>query len=155
MMKQLLALLVLLVVAVACGTPQPSVPEPVQEAAIEYETPVEEEVEEEDVEEVAEVPEVVEETPIKAAPAPSVGKTHDVTIQNFAFSPAELRVKVGDTVRWTNQDSVKHSSKAADGSWNTGLLGKGESGSKTFDKAGAFEYACGPHPSIKGRIIVE
>ena len=31
-----------------------------------------------------------------------------VTIDNFTFSPAELKVKVGDTVTWTNHDDIPH-----------------------------------------------
>ena len=31
-----------------------------------------------------------------------------VTIDNFTFSPAELTVKVGTTVTWTNHDDIPH-----------------------------------------------
>jgi plastocyanin len=32
----------------------------------------------------------------------------NVTIDNFTFSPPELKVKVGDTVTWTNHDDIPH-----------------------------------------------
>jgi plastocyanin len=32
--------------------------------------------------------------------------TDTVTIQNYAFSPATITVKVGDTVTWINNDSA-------------------------------------------------
>ena len=31
-----------------------------------------------------------------------------VTIDNFTFSPVEVKVKVGDTVTWTNHDDIPH-----------------------------------------------
>ena len=41
--------------------------------------------------------------------------TNSVTINNFAFSPNNITVKVGTTVTWTNQDSVEHDIVADDG----------------------------------------
>ncbi len=78
-----------------------------------------------------------------------------VEISNFAFGPKTLTVKKGTEVTFANQDSVKHSATADDGSFDTGLLAKGESGSVTFDKAGTFTYHCTPHPNIKATIVVE
>ena len=31
----------------------------------------------------------------------------------------------------------------------------GEQWSRRFDQAGRFEYRCGPHPEMKGLIVVE
>lgn len=78
-----------------------------------------------------------------------------VTIQNFAFSPASLTVKVGDKVTWTNQDSVGHSATADDSSFDTGVLQQGQSGSVTFSKAGTYTYHCSVHPNMHGTIIVQ
>ena len=47
-----------------------------------------------------------------AGSAPAASGTA-VTISSFAFNPAEITVKVGDTVTWTNQDSVVHPSMTA------------------------------------------
>ncbi|HXS14682.1 MAG TPA: cupredoxin family copper-binding protein [Candidatus Saccharimonadales bacterium] len=95
------------------------------------------------------------------APTGSTGSTqltagkNAVTIQNFAFSPATLTVKVGDKVTWTNQDSAGHSATADDGSFDTGVLPQGQSGSITFNKAGTYTYHCSVHPMMKGTIIVQ
>lgn len=78
-----------------------------------------------------------------------------VQITNFSFSPATLMVKVGDKVTWTNQDTVGHSATADDGSFDTGALSTGQSGSVTFSKAGTYAYHCSVHPSMKGTIIVQ
>lgn len=78
-----------------------------------------------------------------------------VTIQNMAFSPATLTVKVGDKVTWTNQDSVGHSATADDNSFDTGVIAQGQSGSTTFSKAGTYTYHCKVHPSMTATIIVQ
>ena len=78
-----------------------------------------------------------------------------VEIKNFAFGPKSLTIKKGTGVTFTNQDSVKHSATADDGSFDTGLLAKGESASVTFDEVGVYTYHCTPHPNMKATIIVE
>jgi plastocyanin len=88
-----------------------------------------------------------------ASPA-RAGAGNVVEISGFAYSPAELTITVGDTVTWTNLDAVEHTATATDGSWDTGLLGEGESGSITFTAPGTFDYLCTPHPSMTGRIVV-
>lgn len=85
----------------------------------------------------------------------SVMAKNAVTIQNMAFSPATLTVKVGNKVTWTNQDSVGHSATADDNSFDTGVISQGQSGSNTFSKAGTYTYHCSVHPSMKGTIIVQ
>jgi plastocyanin len=78
-----------------------------------------------------------------------------VEIKDFAFGPATLTVKVGDTVTWVNKDVAGHSATADDGSFDTGVMSQGESGSHTFTQAGTYEYHCTPHPNMKGTIIVQ
>ena len=77
-----------------------------------------------------------------------------VEIKNFAFEPKTVAIKVGQTVTWTNQDSVAHT-VAGDGGIDSGDLSKGKSYSKTFDTAGTFNYHCSIHPSMTGQVIVE
>lgn len=78
-----------------------------------------------------------------------------VTIKNFAFSPATLTVKVGDKVTWTNNDSAAHSATADGGSFDTGVLQNGQSGSVTFSKPGTYTYHCSVHPMMKATIVVQ
>jgi plastocyanin len=77
-----------------------------------------------------------------------------VTIKDFAFAPRSISVHVGDSITWTNQDSAPHTATANDGSFETGSLSKGKSGSHTFTKAGTFAYICAIHPSMKGTVTV-
>ncbi len=77
-----------------------------------------------------------------------------VEIKDFAFHPASVTVNVGDTITWTNQDTAPHTATANDGSFDTGNLNKGQSGSHTFTKAGTFAYICSIHPNMKGTVTV-
>lgn len=80
---------------------------------------------------------------------------NSVQIQSYSFSPATLTVKVGDSVSWTNQDSIGHSVTADDNSFDTGVFNQGESKSVTFSKAGTYTYHCSVHPMMKGTIVVQ
>ncbi len=86
------------------------------------------------------------------APASGAGTEHQVTIKNFAFSPAEITIKVEDTVTWIEQDTVHHTTTG--GIFDSGDLGQGQTYSKTFDKAGTYDYTCNYHPNMKGKVIV-
>lgn len=82
-------------------------------------------------------------------------QTYGVEIKNFTFAPANLRIKSGDTVKWENFDSVRHSVSSTFSDLNSELLSVGETFKYTFKNAGAYDYDCGPHPNMKGKIIVE
>lgn len=84
--------------------------------------------------------------------------TTTVKIANFSFSPETIKVKVGDTVTWTNEDAARHDVVADEESMDapaSELLAKGESYSFTFKKAGTYAYHCTPHPYMKAKVIVE
>jgi plastocyanin len=96
-------------------------------------------------------------TTAAAARTPGAATTataHAVAIRNFAFAPSSLAVSVGDTVTWTNRDAADHTATARDGSFDTGTLHLGQSGSITFRHAGTFGYICSVHPFMKGSIVV-
>lgn len=78
-----------------------------------------------------------------------------VTIQNFAFSPANLTVKKGTKVTFINKDSIGHSATADDKSFDTGVLEQNESKEVSFDKPGTYTYHCSVHPNMKAVITVE
>jgi plastocyanin len=99
--------------------------------------------------------------PAPAAPAPEpppvvvASGAGSVTMKNIAFSPASVTVIVGDSVTWTIADEVAHNVTANDGSFQTGNLKRGASGSHTFTKAGSFGYVCTIHPGMNGSVKVE
>lgn len=76
-----------------------------------------------------------------------------VTIENFAFSPAELTVPAGTTVVWTNNDSGQHT-VVGDDDLSSPRLGQADTYEHTFTTAGTYAYACGIHPSMRGTVVV-
>jgi LPXTG-motif cell wall-anchored protein len=87
-------------------------------------------------------------------PAARAAASGSVTIADFQFTPAQITVDQGDTVTWTNSGPSAHSATAPDGSFDTGILPAGQSGSHTFNEAGTFSYICTPHPNMHGTIVV-
>jgi LPXTG-motif cell wall-anchored protein len=92
--------------------------------------------------------------PARSKPIARAAASGGVTIQDFAFHPGSVTVSVGDTVTWTNHDSTDHTATASDGSFDTGTLGRGQSGSHTFTRAGTFSYICSIHPNMHGTVVV-
>jgi plastocyanin len=80
----------------------------------------------------------------------------EVSMEGIAFNPAEVTVKVGDTVTWTNNDSVDHDVTGDDfESGDAGGLASGDTFEHTFDEAGTFDYVCTVHPGMEGTVTVE
>ena len=77
-----------------------------------------------------------------------------VSIADFHFSPATTTIHVGDTITWSNSGPSSHTATARNGSFNTGILKKGQSASHTFTQPGTFAYVCQIHPFMHGTIIV-
>ncbi len=90
-----------------------------------------------------------------AAAQRATAATATAVIQNFAFAPASLTIAVGDTVIWTQKDSIGHTVTSDNNTWpESPLLKQGETFKYTFTKAGTYTYHCRPHPNMTGTIIV-
>jgi plastocyanin len=76
-------------------------------------------------------------------------------MKNIQFAPKDVTVKVGQTVKWVNQDTVDHDVKADSGQFKSGLFGKGQSFEWKADKAGTVSYVCTVHPGMTGKITVQ
>ena len=77
-----------------------------------------------------------------------------VTIDNFTFSPRELTVAVGTTVKFVNHDDIPHTVVEKNLSFRSKALDTDDAYSYTFATAGSFDYFCGLHPHMVGKIIV-
>ncbi|WGS18389.1 MULTISPECIES: cupredoxin family copper-binding protein [unclassified Bradyrhizobium] len=87
--------------------------------------------------------------PVSAARADDVA----VHIDNFVFQPAQLDVKVGTTVTWTNRDDIPHTVVCA-GKFRSKPMDTDGTFSFTFTEAGEYKYFCSLHPHMTGSIKV-
>jgi plastocyanin len=81
-----------------------------------------------------------------------------VAIRDFAFFPAEIRVRPGTTVTWVNCEPPEidpHTSTSDGRVWSSELLASGEVFSHTFNEVGRYPYHCAPHPFMEAVVIVE
>ena len=87
----------------------------------------------------------------QANPKPAV----IVHMHNFAFAPATVHIKAGDTVEWINDDDDAHTVDSTDKSFTSGGLDTHDKYLHAFAKAGSFTYFCALHPYMKGTVIVQ
>jgi plastocyanin len=78
-----------------------------------------------------------------------------VMIDNFTFAPKELTVTAGTTVKWINRDDIPHTVVEKKLSFRSKALDTDGTYSYTFASAGTFDYFCGLHPHMVGKIIVK
>ena len=90
------------------------------------------------------------------AAAASSGGGVAIKMQNIAFDPKDVTVKVGQKVTWTNDDSVDHNVTSKSGETiKSDNFGKGGTFSFTPTKAGKISYVCTIHPGMTGTLTVQ
>jgi len=89
----------------------------------------------------------------ESAPAIINTATASVTIENFAFNPSSLDIKVGDIVEFVNKDSASHTVTFDDDSFDE-TIPSGASVTHTFTQKGNLDYLCSFHRSMRGKVIV-
>jgi plastocyanin len=78
-----------------------------------------------------------------------------VGMKNIKFQPEAIRVKAGQEITWTNDESVPHDVAATSGAdFKSETFGKGGTFKFTPTKAGTIEYECTLHPGMDGKIEV-
>lgn len=88
---------------------------------------------------------------LAAAAAPSA---EPVRIQHFLFQQPVLHVAVGDTVTWSNADTVVHTVVADGAAFRSPPLDEDDRFSFTFAQAGVYHYHCSLHPKMQGTVVV-
>jgi plastocyanin len=92
-------------------------------------------------------------TVISQNPTPNaIGTT--VKIVDFKYVPDNLKIAVGQTVQFINQDEGIHTVTAKDNTFDSKSLDEKQTWTYTFTKAGNFPYLCSLHPYMKGTISV-
>lgn len=89
------------------------------------------------------------------AAGPLAATEHVVVQKDKNFSAKKLSVKLGDSVKFVNDDGFAHNvfSLSDAKSFDLGSYGKGGAKSVQFDKPGTIEVECAVHPDMK--LIVE
>lgn len=77
-----------------------------------------------------------------------------VKIINFKYEPASLKLDIGETAQFINQDEEPHTVTAKDGSFNSKALDTDQTWTYTPTKPGTYPYFCSIHPYMKGTITV-
>ena len=86
------------------------------------------------------------------------------TLGDEAYSPSLLKIKVGSTIKWTNNDNVMHTVTSgtpetpnAGEAFDSGLttfITPAKTYSHKFTNVGEFSYYCRVHPTMIGKIVV-
>jgi len=94
-------------------------------------------------------------TPAASSSSSSSSGGVAIKMQNIAFDPKDVTVKVGQKVTWTNDDSVDHNVTSQSGeSIKSDNFGKGATFSFTPTKAGTIKYVCTIHPGMTATLTV-
>lgn len=89
-----------------------------------------------------------------AAPMPEPSPISTIHIKNFAYVPATVTIRPGQTVRFVEDDDTPHTVTATDKSFDSGNLNQKDSWRHTFTAEGTYTYFCAYHPYMKGNVIV-
>ena len=92
--------------------------------------------------------------PAPRAGEPSEAEAAEVSVVDFAFEPASLRLRAGGTVTWRNDGAAPHTVSAVDSSYDSGLLESAGTFSRQFDEPGSYQYVCAFHPQMTATIEV-
>jgi plastocyanin len=92
-------------------------------------------------------------TPVTAV----AGGAAQVSYKDISITPADITVKAGTTIKWTNFDATLHNVTVTSGpaKFSSPALNQGGTYTATFAKPGLYHYLCTFHPGImKGTIAV-
>jgi YVTN family beta-propeller protein len=80
-------------------------------------------------------------------------QTSGVSISKFAFAPASTTVAPGQTLTFTNNDAVAHTSTGP--AWDSGPIAPGASYQVSLTASGTYTYTCTIHPFMQGTLVVQ
>jgi plastocyanin len=86
----------------------------------------------------------------------------EVSMENVQFDPQDVTVKAGETITFTNNESIPHDVHKTSGpgddfsSGGSGEMQQGDTFELTLDQPGSYEYVCNVHaPGMAGTITVK
>jgi plastocyanin len=83
-------------------------------------------------------------------------------LEDKAYQPNPIKIKVGETITWINNDLSIHTVTEGNPStiivsangFDSGLISPEETFKHTFDNNGTIGYHCTLHPTMLGKVIV-
>src|SRR5690606_10744507 len=89
----------------------------------------------------------------------SAGTVVDVELVGLSFSPSNVQISVGQTVRWINRSSDLHTvTPEGHNAWASRSLNQqGQAFEHTFNSPGTYDYFGEPHRAagMTGRVVVQ
>ena len=95
--------------------------------------------------------------PSNRAALTSLTDPTEIRIDGFAFTPANVTIHAGTTVRWENFDPLHQhtvTSVSPLGLFDSGALGQGDSFQFQFTRPGIYSYHCTFHSVMTGTVTV-
>lgn len=89
------------------------------------------------------------------SPESSTGSAAEVKIDNFAYTPGVITVKVGTEVTWINHDDIPHTVDSAQGKFKSAALDTDNKFQFRFTEPGEYPFYCRMHPKMTGKVVVQ
>ena len=78
---------------------------------------------------------------------------YTIVIDKMAFGPVPEVLHPGDTITWQNNDALRHTATAKDGSFDFNLPSR-SSATMTVGAAGTVSFFCKFHPGMTGTLVI-
>lgn len=78
-----------------------------------------------------------------------------VSIAGFKFAPETVTAAPNAAITWINNDGAPHQVVVAAKNLKTPVLNKGQKAELKIAEAGSYDYVCGIHPSMKGKVVIK
>jgi plastocyanin len=88
-----------------------------------------------------------------AGALPAAAADYTIVLAKMAFGPVPAELHPGDTITWRNDDILRHSATARDGSFDLDLPA-GKSMSMTVGAAATVPFYCRFHPGMTGTLVI-
>lgn len=79
----------------------------------------------------------------------------EVMIKDMVFSIPEVKITMGESIKWVNTDLVPHTVTADDHTFDSKTIDPGKSWIYQPKKIGKFSYKCSFHPTMKASLSVQ
>ena len=89
------------------------------------------------------------------SPESSTGSAAEVKIDNFAYTPGVITVKVGTEVTWINHDDIPHTVDSTQGKFKSAALDTDNKFQFRFTEPGEYPFYCRMHPRMTGKVVVQ